>query len=485
MTQPQNRRTFLAGLTAATAILAFSPSARAWLPEPDAASDAVPLPCLDGQLLFAPGDLASAAEDFGHILHHTPIAVLLPGSIADIRALLRFAHAHRIPVGGMSMIGNTHSVYGQSQVEAGIVINMASLATIHEIDEDSALVDAGVRWVDLLAATTPLGKSPPALTDHIDLSIGGTLSVGGIGGQAFRHGMLVDNVLELEIITGQGRLVACSPTRHSDLFHAALGGIGQFGIIVRARVRLIDVPGMARRYTALYPALVDLMADQEKLMDDGRFDYLEGFALPAEGGGWMYQIEAVKYYAPGQPPDDAALTGDLTFAPSTLTVEDLTHFDFTNRIAPLVALLKSVGAWELPHPWIDMFVPGSEAASFIQSVLDQTTPDDMGGGPILIYPFQRAAVTAPFVALPDEPTVYLFSLLRFAPPPVVSNLLAKNRSIYETLRDLGGKRYAASGIPFTSSDWQDHFGDMWPIFVHLKHRFDPRRILTPGPAIFG
>lgn len=484
MTQPENRRAFLAGLTAATAIFAFSPSARAWLAEPEAAADAIPLPSLDGQLLFAPGDLGAAADDFGHILHHTPVAVLLPGSIADIRRILRFAHAHRIPVGGMSMIGNTHSVYGQSQVEAGIVINMASLAAIHEIDEDSALVDAGVRWVDLLAATTPLGKSPPALTDHIDLSIGGTLSVGGIGGQAFRHGMLVDNVLALEVVTAQGRLVACSPTRHPALFHAALGGIGQFGIITRARVRLIDVPGMVRRYTALYSALVDMMADQEMLMDDGRFDYVEGFALPAEGGGWLYQIEAAKYYAPGQPPDDAALTGDLGFAPSTLTAEDLTHFDFANRIAPLVAFLKSIGAWELPHPWIDTFVPGSEAAAFIQSVLDQTTADDMGGGPILIYPFKRAAVTAPFVALPDEPTVYLFSLLRTAPPPAVPDLLAKNRAIYETLRDLGGKRYAASGVPFTSADWQDHFGAAWPAFVHLKHRFDPRRILTPGPAIF-
>ncbi len=484
MTQPLNRRTFMSSLAAATAILAFSPSARAWLPQPHATPDAVPLPSLDGQLLFAPDDLASAADDFGHILHRTPVAVLLPGSVDDIRAMIRFAHAHNIQVGGMSMIGNTHSVYGQSQVEAGIVINMASLATIHSIDADSALVDAGVRWVELLAATAPLGQSPPTLTDHIDLSVGGTLSGGGIGGQTYRHGMLVDNALELQIVTGQGQLITCSPTHHSELFYGVLGGMGQFGIIVRARVRLVAIPGMVRRYTALYTALTDMMADQEMLIDDGRFEYVEGFALPADGGGWIYQIETVKYYAADEPPDDAALIGDLAYDPGTLTAEDLSHFDFANRLAPLIEFLKAIGVWQLPHPWIDMFVPGSQAASFVQNTLDQTTLDDMGGGPILIYPFKRAAVTAPFVALPDEPTVYLFSLLRTAPPPLVFDMLAKNRAIYETLRDLGGKRYAASGVPFSPADWRDHFGAAWPTFAHLKQRFDPRRILTPGPAIF-
>jgi len=479
-----NRRTFMTTLTA-TAILAFSPSTRAWVCDPQTVPDAVPLPPLAGQLVFAPAELDAAAEDFGLISHHTPVAVLHPGSVDDICAILRFANAHGIPIGGMSMIGNTHSVYGQSQVEAGIVIDMASLATIYEIGEDSALVDAGVRWIALAAASTPLGKSPPTLTDYIDLSIGGTLSAGGIGGHTSRHGMLVDNVLELEVATAQGHLVTCSPTAHADLYHAVLGGMGQFGIITRARVRLIDVPGMVRRYTAFYTVLADMMADQEKLVAEARFDYVEGFALPADGGGWKYQIELGAYYAAGSPPDDAALTGDLGYDAGTLVVEDLDHFGFADRLAPLIAFLKSIGAWHVPHPWIDMFVPGSQAASFIQGTLDQTTFDDMGGGPILIYPFPRSNVTAPFVSLPDEPTVYLFSLLRSAAPAQVPDLLSKNRAIYEALRDLGGKRYAASCVPFSPADWQDHFGDAWPTFAELKQRFDPRGILTPGPNMFG
>ena len=87
---------------------------------------------------------------------------------------------------------------------------------ILEISTDK--VDAGVRWIELLQATVPQGKSPPTLTDFIELSIGGTLSVGGIGGQAFRWGLQVDNVLELEVITGRGELGALRDSG-SQLWH--------------------------------------------------------------------------------------------------------------------------------------------------------------------------------------------------------------------------------------------------------------------------
>ena len=70
-----------------------------------------------------------------------------------------------------------------------------------------ALVGGGTRWLDLLAQTIPQGGTPPVLVDFLELTVGGTLSVGGIGSQAFRFGPQVDNVLELQVVTGEGELV--------------------------------------------------------------------------------------------------------------------------------------------------------------------------------------------------------------------------------------------------------------------------------------
>ena len=109
------RRGFLQGaLAVATAVVAYSPSRRAWATQPE--PDTINIPGLDGELVLAGDLLSQAADDFGHIISSAPVAVLIPGSVKDIRRVIKFANEHGIQVGGMSMLGNTHSTYGQSQV---------------------------------------------------------------------------------------------------------------------------------------------------------------------------------------------------------------------------------------------------------------------------------------------------------------------------------------------------------------------------------
>ncbi len=476
-----SRRSLLQGALVA---VAFNPVSRSWATtlEPGA----VPLPPLEGALLMDEASRTAASDDFGHIIHRTPWAVLVPGSVNDIVAMVRYTRRQGLKIAAARGLGESHSTFGQSQVPGGIVIDMSALATIHDIDRSSAWVDAGVRWHELLQATLPQGKSPPTLTDYIELSIGGTLSVGGIGGQAFRSGLQVDNVLELDVVTGEGELVRCSPWRERALFDAVRAGLGQFGIIVRARVRLVDVPPSARTYTALYTDLRRFLADQRRVIDDGRFDYVEG-SVVASNGSWAYQIEVVKYFTPGHEPNDARLLAGLGFQPGTLQVRDSSYFDFANRLAPLIELLKQLGVWEFPHPWMDMFVPGRCVEDFVREVLSQTTEADMGMGPILLYPFRNAAENTPFLRTPDDRHVFLFSLLRTAIPPTpenVASLVAKNRAIFERLTAIGGKLYPVDAVPLSPADWRRHFHPYWERFAQAKRRFDPSRILTPGQNIF-
>ncbi|MEP7120594.1 MAG: FAD-binding protein [Byssovorax sp.] len=487
MTKPLERRTFLgASLAAAAAAVAFSPETRAWgSPGPGTIS----IPHLDGQLLSDPATLALAGDDFGHIVHKSPNAVLVPGSVDDIVRAVKFARQHGIKIGGARGLGDgqSHSTQGQAQVQAGILIDMSALNTIHEINAGDALVDAGVRWINLLQATVPLGKSPPTLTDYIELSVGGTLSVGGIGGQAFRHGLQVDNVIELDVVTGKGELVNCSATKHPLLFNSVRGGLGQFGIIVRARVKIVPVAPMVRVYAASYSDIVVFTADQLAVINDGRFDYVEGSAAPNGSGGWTYSLDAAKYFAPASPPNDAALLAGLSFTPGTQTHADSTYFDFANRLAPTVAFLKSIGAWGLPHPWVDVFLPSGIAPSFVQGVLDDATLNEVNQGPVLLYPVKRDAVKTPFVRVPDGPRFFLFDLLRNAIPPIppkIDQLVAANRVIYDDCVAVGGKRYPIDSVPMSHADWQAHFSPLWILFVLAKIEFDPDNILAPGQGIF-
>jgi len=478
------RRHFLVGVAAGTAVLAFDPRNHIWITAAHADHpDGISIPDLDGALVVDAASLAEAADDFGHIIQRTPVAVLRPGSVHDIRTLVQFANLHHIQV---AMRGQGHSTFGQSQAEAGVVIDSRTLHTIHYVDANAAVVDAGVRWVDLLAATLHQGHTPPVLTDFLELSVGGVLQVGGIGGHAHRVGFAVDNVHALQVVTGEGHLLTCSPTHQADLFHAILGSLGQFGLIVQAHVGLIPAPTQARVLQLFYTDLEQYVADQNMVVLDERFSYLEGQVVPVPSGGWMFILEAASYYTPPQEPDNTALLNGLR-PDAGMMIQELTYFDWQNRLAPVVDALRQSGAWFFPHPWFNVFLPGSAVVSYVRDVFNDLTVADTGHGPILCYPFRRSKLRRRFVQTPDEEICYLFGILRTAPPddlPVVDAQVSANRVLFEQARALGGTHYPIGSLPFSPADWSQHFGVDWPHFLRLKARYDPCQVLTPGQGIF-
>jgi cytokinin dehydrogenase len=484
-----DRRRFLAGALAGGAVIAFDTVGRSWVAAASAGdrvpAGAVAVPALDGELVTDPASLTEAADDFGHIVHRTPVAVLRPGSVRDIVLLVRYANEHRIRV---AMRGQGHTTFGQSQVDGGLVIDSRTLAEIHHIDRHCAVVDTGVLWHDLARATVARGLTPPVFTDYIELSIGGTLSGAGIGGTTQHHGLQVDNVLELEVVTGDGRLRRCSPTHDASLFNAVLGGLGQFAIIVRATIPLLPAPERARGYQLFYADLGAYLRDQRRLLGDGRFSSLEGQAAPrTDGGGWEFFVDAAAYYNSPRPPDDAALLAGLSFDPARTIVLEYSYLDWVNRLAPTIEFLKQIGAWGFPHPWLDVFLPASRAQRLVAGVLADPALADTGRGPVLLYPFSTRNLHRPFVEVPRERVAFLFSLLRTAVPPtpdIVARMVADNRVVYERARDAGGKRYPIGSVQLSLADWRDHYGPDWTAFAAAKARYDPRRVLTPGQGIF-
>ena len=481
-----SRRAVLQGLMASAIVIGFDVANRSWVTSASAISLFESLPPLDGVLYTDNTTLAAAADDFGHIVHRQPIAVLKPGSIKDIIRIIQFARTYKIKI---AVRGQGHSTYGQSQVEAGVIINMSTLNKIHSISADRAIVEAGVVWSQLLQQTLKQGLTPPVLTDYIELSIGGTLAVGGIGGVTHRYGVQVDNVWELQVITGEGKLETCSKIHNRDLFEAVLAGLGQCGIIVQATIKLIVADTKARVYLLFYNDLATFTRDQRLLISDEnskRFNYVEGQVVPNGNGGWRYMLEVASFYSSPTPNDNIMLAG-LNYIRGTEQIEDKSYFDFVNRLADTVAFLKSIGVWSYPHPWLNLFLPGSAVESFVGKFVSTLTLADTGQGPILLYPVNTNRFRLPLFRVPKEKIVFLFAILRTAAPPedaVVTRMLSDNRRLFEQNRDLGGYRYPVDAIPFSQKDWQQHFRPVWGKLVSAKRRYDPNNLLTPGQGVF-
>lgn len=415
----------------------FDPINRHFTDRPSPGS--VPVPALDGSLSTADAALTWAAEDYGRSVHHRPLAVATPGSPDDIGDILRFATAHHITVVPRA---EGHSTSGQAQAPAGIVLDMRGLNIIHDITEQHVVVDAGARWSAVVEATLPHGLAPPVLTDYLEMSVGGTLSVGGISGASHHFGAQTDNVLALDAYTPDGTLLTCSPTVNTDLFDALRGGRGRHGVIARATLRLVPSHTHARYHRLRYDRLDAFLADQRKLMTEGRFDHLEGQAKADATGSWSYCIDATTYFTP---PLERRLLDGLTDQRDALEIVDLTYAQFQNRLADDVTLLRRLGPWQHPHPWSNLFLPDHAVEQVLAESLTDLAPHDLGEtGVVLIYPVPRSRFRTPRLSLPDTPVAFLFAVLRTAPPDnraELHRMIEANRELRQRVVSIGGTVY--------------------------------------------
>src|SRR6185503_6814847 len=191
-----------------------------------------------GEVLDDAAAREARSGDFGRMIRRVPGVVVRPASSADVAAVIRYARKQSVPV---ATRGEAHTQTGQALTDGGIALDLTSLDGIDRIDGAAApggpgaTCGAGVKWEALVKQTVPQGLIPPVLTNNLGVTIGGTLSVAGLGVASFRHGAQGDNVLEIEAVTGAGDIVTCSPTQNQDLWNGVRSGLGQFAVITRAR----------------------------------------------------------------------------------------------------------------------------------------------------------------------------------------------------------------------------------------------------------
>jgi cytokinin dehydrogenase len=323
--------------------------------------------------------------------------------------------------------------------------------------------------------------------DYLDLSVGGTLVVGGVGSRTWRSGVVADNLLELRVVTGRGEQVSCSPARNPRLFDVVRAGLGQVAIITGATLPLVKAPRMVRRFLLVYPDLATMLGDQRLLAREPRFEAVQGAVLAAPAGGWRFRLEVVKELS-GSPPDDGELLAGLADDRPMAQPSTLPYLDHLDRLAALEQALRANGQWWCPHPWLTTFVGDAAVEPVVAGELARLGPAGLGPlGQVALSPILRASVGSPLLRLPADRLCYAFNLIRLPPtdhPAGARRLVAANRAAYDRVRDAGGTLYPVSAFPMSPAGWRDHFGAVFGPLSEAKDEHDPARVLTPGYEVF-
>jgi cytokinin dehydrogenase len=449
-----------------------------------------------GEILDGQAAREERSGDFGRMVRRVPPVVARPRSSTDVAAIIRYARKASIPV---ATRGEAHSQSGQSLTDSGILLDLTALDQILSLDETGLSVDcqAGVKWETLARQAISRGLIPPVLTNNLGVTIGGTLSVAGLGVASFRHGTQGDNVTEIETVLGTGDVVVCSPDQNRETFDAVRSSLGQFGVITRARLRLRRCLPKARTYFLLYDDLASLMRAAEIVMKDGRVDFLESWCVPcpqgfrASGQGmeafaaWFFPLHLTVEFDPASAPDDRRLLDGLS--PYRIVhTEDRDLIQFAGRLEPLFAVWRRSGYWGMMHPWMETVLPWAAAGTYIPQILANLPPTALGGGHVLLWPCRGDVSRVPlFMTPPQTPLVMGFGILPGVPP----DLLPLARPRLNMASDLsvlaGGKRYLSGFIEFDRPRWQQHFGARWDDMRRLKRGCDPDGILNPGFIDYG
>ncbi|MBI4363908.1 MAG: FAD-binding protein [Candidatus Latescibacteria bacterium] len=430
------------------------------------------------------------STNFGNLHHWTPRLVVEPKSAQDVQSVVRIAREHGLNV---ATRGSAHSQSRLGISDGGILLSMTSMRNVLSVNaaEGTADVESGVVWRDLVRHLLPWNLAPPVLTNNLSVTVGGTLAMAGVGVASFRYGTQGDNVAELDVVTGSGDLITCDPSRNADLFWGSIAGMGQVGVITRARLRLRRTKTMTRTYYLLYDDLRRFLEDALLAMDREEWDHLESWASPCPQGTkpvagvrqvfarWFYPFHLTVEFDPGNPPDDSKLLRGLR-PYDHLYTDDLPTIDFFERMIPIFDLWKRGGTWEHVHAWVETILPWERAADLIEAVLPDLPPSILVGGHVLLWPAKGKTSRSRLFMRPAAENLVGFGVL----PAIPSRFWEQARPMLDNLSRLstimGGKRYLSGYIDFGPEEWREHFGDQWASFCDLKRRFDPDSILNPG-----
>lgn len=193
---------------------------------------------MDGELILA-GDprMVLANKHFAARLPFVPPRALLRcRTVDDVRRALDFVRDRRPPFA----VRSGGHCFGDLSSSPGLVIDLAELNAV-AWQGKRVRVGPGLLSGDLSPALAARGRVVPTGGCPL-VAIGGLVLAGGFGFLGRRHGLVADQVVRLEVMLADGRLVAASAEEEPDLFWALRGGGGGLGIVtaLTLRTRLLE-----------------------------------------------------------------------------------------------------------------------------------------------------------------------------------------------------------------------------------------------------
>tara|TARA_R110002096_G_scaffold50650_1_gene132765 strand:+ start:8619 stop:10082 length:1464 start_codon:yes stop_codon:yes gene_type:complete len=238
--------------------------------------------------------------------------VLRPTCVEEIQACFASASESGSPL----TLRGTGCSYGDASTNSqGHVLDLTGMNRILGFDADTGVADleGGVTIRGLWQHSLPRGYWPKVVSGTMHPTVAGAAAMNIHGKNNFKVGTFGDHTLEVDLVLPSGELVTASREQNADLFHAAIGGLGLLGCIVRVKTRThrvhsgdVEVKGISCH------DLEEMMAyvDEHKASADYLVGWIDCFQSGDGAGRGL--LHHARYLEEGVD-DDAARTLELAY----------------------------------------------------------------------------------------------------------------------------------------------------------------------------
>ena len=405
--------------------------------------------------------------DFGRVVWREPRFVLRPCSVDQLVDCVTMLRDRATPY---HVRGAGHSSGGQALSEGGAVIHTGGLSRIIEErpDAEQIVVEGGTWWLSVIERLQAHGRRPVSLTGNPRVSVAGTLSVGGFGDTSHLEGLVIRSIDAITLIAPDGTRHALR--RGDELFHYALAGRGQLGVIAEVTVRTVRKPLQVTLRYVQWGSLRDFVRDSAIIFRHRLYEYVRARLIWEQ----TEHVDAAvgNFGASPTAPDAIGIIRPLSA--TSVHVRDL---------LPDLRRAPSGDEWQLPTPAMEVALPLPDGLDAWPRIRDRVVAGGLvpflgRGTSVMVVPPEPEFPLAPVAG---RNATLLIALRPEAPAERVRELLPALRAIGEIALAAGGRIHLISIELETPRVVERQFGDAIAARLRaLKARLDPGGLCNPG-----
>jgi FAD/FMN-containing dehydrogenase len=411
------------------------------------------------------------------MVDRAPLAIVQCAGPTDVVEAIRFAAENDLP---LAVRSGGHNVAGKSVCDDGVVVDLSAMNDV-TVDPTArtARVGPGATWGEFDAVAQEYGL---ATTGGIvsTTGVGGLTLGGGIGYLARTHGLAMDNLRSVELVTAAGDVVRASEDEHPDLFWGIRGGGGNLGVVTAMEFDLHEVGPEVYAAQAFYP-----FSQAQAVLE-----FYREFTADAPAEVSCYAFVA---HVPPEEPFPEATHGDTTIALVAAYSGDTDDGDAF--LAPIEAFGDPIFRVVGPMPYtalqqsFDAGAPKGTRAYWKATYVDEI-PDDVVDvvldrveslpGPLTLVAFEPmggaiAHVGADETAYPHREATYNFGIFAgWLDEAEDDAIVAWTREFHEAMAP-----YSTGGVYANYLDGDDTdrvanaYGENYDRLAALKAEWDP------------